>query len=220
MARGITDGFGLKLHGKVGNVVFAQTRTGLVVRPRTSPRDPRTPAQAASRERLAHASATWRTIAPAQFAAWRAYAQTLTRVSPVGGPPYVPAPHNVFTALVAKFLQVSPDGPIPLDPPAYPFFGDGIEVTAAPTSGGITFTASAPNSAGIVTELLLQPLAHAGRAPKANLFRSQAFVAFTVGSLSHTVPAAPGAYCPAVRFVRAATGQEANIVPLASVAVA
>lgn len=219
MARGITDGFGLKLHGKVGNVVFAQTRNGLVVRPRTTPRDPRTAAQTASRQRLARASSAWRTLSPAQFAAWRAYAQTLTRVSPVGGPPYVPMPHNVFTALAAKFLQVSPDGDIPLDPPAAPFFGDGIVVTATAEPGAIRFTASGPNASGIVTELLLQPLAHAGRAPKANLYRAQAFVPFASAGDSHTVPAAPGAYAPAVRFVRAATGQDSDLVPLSSVVV-
>ena len=55
MAKGTADGLGLRLQGKVGNVVFVQTRTGLVIRPRTVPANPRTPAQVASRQRLAQA---------------------------------------------------------------------------------------------------------------------------------------------------------------------
>jgi hypothetical protein len=219
MAKVIADGFGIRLHGKAGNVVFAQTRFGLVVRPRTIPRNPRTPAQMASRDRLTRASAAYRALSPAQLAAWAAYARTLTRTSPVGGPPYVPAAQNVFVGLAAKFLQVNPGESIPLDPPAAPFFGDGITVTASAVSGGVEFAASGPNAAGLVTELLLQPLTRAARAPKERGYRPQAFVAFAPGSLTYTVPAAPGAYAPAIRFVRAATGQDGALVPLPAVQV-
>lgn len=219
MARGITDGFGVKLHGKVGDVVFAQTRNGLVIRARTVPRNPRTPAQTAARARFARASAAWAALSPAQLAAWRAYADTLQRVSPAGGPPYVPTANNVFTSLAAKFLQVTPDGDIPMDPPATPFFGDGIVVTAAAESGAIRFTASGPSAAGVVVELLLQPLAHATRAPISTRYRPQAFVSFASAGDSHTVPAAPGAYAGAIRFVRASTGQVSALGPLPAVVV-
>jgi hypothetical protein len=214
MAKVIADGFGIKLHGKAGNVVFAQTRFGLVVRPRTVPRNPRTPAQLASRDRLTRASAAYRALTDAQLAAWSAYARTLSRTSPAGGPPYVPAAQNVFVGLAAKFLQVNPGESIPLDPPAAPFLGDGITVTASAVSGGVEFAASGPNAVGVVTELLIQPLARAARAPKERGYRPQAFVAFAPGSLSYTVSVTPGAYAPAIRFVRAATGQQSGLLPL------
>jgi hypothetical protein len=214
MAKVTTDGLGIRLRGKAGNVVFMQTRFGVTFRPRIVPANPRTPAQTASRGRFARASAAWRTISPEQHAAWTAYARTLVRFPADGGPPTIPAPHNVFTALATKFLQANPEGSIPLDPPATPFFGDGITVTATAGTGGITFTASGPNSAGIVTELLLQPLVNVARAPIPTRYRAQEFVAFAPGGLSRAVAVPPGAWAPAVRFVRAATGQEGPLIPL------
>ena len=219
MAKVIASSLGIELHGKVGNAVFAMTKNGLVLRPRTQPRDPRTPAQQASRARLARVSETWKTLTPAQRAAWQQYAQTVSRFHPFGGPPYHPAPQTLFIGLGSKYLQVHPNAAIPLLSPAYPFFGDGITVTVTGIVGAVLFTAGGPNAAGIVTELLLQPLANGGRAPKANLFRTQKFVGFAGGSLSSSVPAAPGWYAPAFRFVNSATGQEAGRVMLAAVQV-
>jgi hypothetical protein len=214
MAKVTTNGLGIELRGRAGSAVFSMTANGLSMRPYTIPADPRTPAQMASRARLSRVSQRWKTLTPAQHRAWRDYAATVTRFHSYGGPPYSPPPHTLFIALGSKFLQVNPDGDIPLLPPAYPFFGDTVRVSAAGEPGAVVFTATGPNADGILTELLLQPLLHAGRKPKATLYRAESFVAFAPGSLTAAIPVAPGAYAPAYRFVNSLTGQEANRVDL------
>src|SRR5258708_28477641 len=217
MAKIVSNGLGIELHGSAGNAVFAMTRYGLVLRPRTQPKNPRTAAQTAARARLAKAAQAWRTLTAAQHAAWQTYATTIARFHSFGGAPYSPAPHTIFIALGSKYLQVHPTGTIPVNPPTYPFTGDGIKVTATGGAGKGTFTATGANSANVVTELLLQPLLHASRAPKANLYRPKAFVSFANGQLSKVVNVTAGWYAPAVRFVRADTGQEGETVGLGAV---
>ncbi len=86
-------------------------------------------------------------------------------------------------------------------------------------SAGVTFTATDPNSVGVVTELLLQRLAGAWRLPKARDYCTQAFVAFTPDQMSVTIEVLPGAYAAAIRFVRAGTGQDSALIPLGVVSV-
>lgn len=217
MAKVISNGLGIELRGSAGSAVFAQTKYGLVLRPRTQPKNPRTAAQIAARVRLTRASQSWKTLTAAQITAWKKYAATITRYHSFGGAPYSPAPHTIFIALGSKYLQVHPTGVIPANPPGFPFFGDGITLTAAGGAGKVTFTASGANATGVVTELLMQPLANSARAPKANLYRPQAFVTFANGSLSKVVSVKPGWYAPAIRFVQTATGQEAGVLALAAV---
>jgi hypothetical protein len=207
MAKVLSNGLGIELHGKAGNAVFAVTQNGLVLRPRTQPRNPRTDAQRSSRARFARASAAYRTLTPGERQEWQQYARTLSRFDPRGGLPSHPTPFHAFVGLASKFLQLHPGADPPSTPPAAPFFGDGITLLAAGGAGLVTFTASGPNADNIVTELLLQPLLYAERAPKRNLYRPQAFIAFAVGSLAYPASAAPGFYAPAVRFVNARTGQ-------------
>jgi hypothetical protein len=84
----------------------------------------------------------------------------------------------------------------------------------------VTFTADRPNAPGVVTELLLQPLASAARRAYRDKYRTQAFVAFAPGALSATVAAAPGWHACGVRFVDSATGQATPVVELGAVRVA
>jgi hypothetical protein len=217
MAKILSNGFGIELHGKAGNVVFVQTQNGLLLRPRTQPHNPRTAAQQSSRARFARAAAAYRALTLARQALWREYARTVIRHDPRGGLPYHPTPYHAFVGLASKFLQLHPDADPPSTPPAAPFFGDGITLSAEGGAGQVTFTASGPNADAIVTELLLQPLLHAGRTPRPGLYRPHAFAAFASGALSHVVNAAPGFYAPAVRFVNARTGQEAGLLALPTV---
>lgn len=219
MAKVTTNGLGIELRGRAGSAVFSMTANGLTMRPYTVPADPRTPAQMASRARLSRVSQLWKTLTAAQHRAWRDYAATVTRFHSYGGPPYHPAPHTLFIALGSKFLQVNSDGDLPLLPPAYPFFGDTIRVSASGEPGAVVFTATGPNADGIVTELLLQPLPSTGREPKATLYRAESFVSFAPGSLTASVPVAPDPYAPAYRFVNSLTGQEADRVDLETVLV-
>jgi len=245
------------LRGKAGGVAFTKGRSGLVVRPRTHPRDPETPAQTAIRTNLARAAQVYRALTPAELAAWRAYAQSVTRTNPVQGTPYHPCANTAFMALAAKFLQIhTPDlsaeasakagPPVPTTPPETPFPGDTITISASATehlsllrqgevgesanrvgvpnpspqplspNPYIAFSASAPNTPGVTTELLLQPLVSPNRTPHARRYRTVAFHTFT-DPLTVTVPAEEGWYAAAYRFVNPATGQSTPMVPLPDV---
>ena len=219
MAKIITNGLGIELHGKAGNAVFVQTANGLILRPRTTPKNPRTMAQTANRAHFARAAELYKTLTMPQIMAWRAYALTVTKQDPRGGTPTHPTAYHAFVGLTNKYLQVHPAGTPPLNPPTAPFYGDGITVTAAGSSGQVTFTASGANAANVVTELLLQPLAHLARAPFADKYRPVSFTSFAAGSLSFSASVAPGAVAPAFRFVNSATGQQSGITILTAVLV-
>ena len=79
MALVTMNGLGIQLRGKAGSAVFAATKNGIVLRPHTVPRNPRTPAQTAARARMARAASAWATLAPEEHAAWVAYGRTLSR---------------------------------------------------------------------------------------------------------------------------------------------
>jgi len=202
------------LRGKAGSVVLQKGRSGLSVKPRVTGKNPRTPAQQAVRGYMAKAAQTYRSLTPAQLAAWQAYAQTVTHVNEVEGNSYHPAANSVFAGLAVKFLQMNPTGAVPTTPPASAFIGDSITVTAAsPSAGTVVFTASGSNTLGVTTELLLQPLKSPARTPNPKDYRTKAFQAFaSVTTKSLTVP--PGTYAAAYRFVKTATGQVTPLVTL------
>ncbi len=222
MATGRSVLFGGWLAGKAGQTVFVRRRDGTIgVRVRTTPDDPRTPAQQAQRSRMALAGAAWRRLTGDQVDAWRRYAQSLgPQPTPKGGAQPLCA-STAFTRLALKYLEVNTGSEPPVAPPTAPFYGDGVSVTAsAPAgSGQVAFAASAPNSPGVTTELLLQPLRSPARTPTPRGYRSAGFAAFSVGSLSVSLAAEPGAYAPAYRFVCVATGQASRLIPLGVVEV-
>ncbi len=219
MAKAVTSPIATGLSGKAGNVVFARTRSGVVVRPRSAPRDARTPAQMASRARMARVVQAWRELTRAQAAQWHAYAAQQVRTDLTTGTAWRPTGLAVFNALSLKFAQANPAAPIPTTPPARPFLGDALTVAAQAAPGGVRFTASGPSTPGVLVELLLQPLRFAHQSPKARGFRSQALVAFTEGALEAFVAAPPGWTMPACRFVCAATGQDTELARLEAVEV-
>ena len=75
MAKIITNGLGIELHGRAGHAVFVFNQHGLHLRPHVTPADPKTPAQLAARARMAQASAAWKTLSPVNRAAWMNYAR-------------------------------------------------------------------------------------------------------------------------------------------------
>ena len=77
---------------------------------------------------------------------------------------------------------------------------------------GICFLASRPNDEGVLTEFLLQRLANGGRLPTTRGYRSQGFL--SVGEdLRVEVPADPGWWACATRFVEASTGRATDLTP-------
>ena len=222
----------IKPGGKLGNVVFIQTAQGYVVRERVTPANPRTGPQVRARAGFAEASRAWGALDDAEYAAWQAYGQACG----LGG-------QLAYMSLTRKWLATHPGGTPPTLPPAGPFFGDnvglriadlgsGIAEGADPTDAGsgrseiddprsaiLTLVATQPNAQGVVTEVLVQPLANARRKPRARDWRTAAYVAFASGSLAVPVSVPPGAYAVAYRFVNAATGQATAMAVLGAVTV-
>jgi hypothetical protein len=128
-----------------------------------------------------------------------------------------PTANTAFVGLATKFLQVNPGGTIPLKPPAFYFAGDRVAMAAQGMAGHINLTASNANIAAVKTELQWQPLRFAHQSPLSKGYRTQAFMLFTVRTLSIQLPTAPGWYVPAFRFVYTATGQETGLQTLATV---
>lgn len=182
--------------------------------------NPRSPLQEAQRRRVAIVNTLWAALPLESIARWRAYAEgpSFQPLSPAQERSSRAASGNaLFKKLATKYLVVHGGFVAPTEPPAAPFLGDAIVVGVAGSALGAVFSASAPNSPGVLTELLLQRLPARHRLPKARDYRTLAFVEFAGGPVS--VPAAPGAYACAVRFVRADTGQESATVPLGTVEV-
>ena len=216
----LTEGLlGGGLKGRSGNAVFVPTSRGTVVRERTIPHDPRTPAQIAARARQARAARAWGDLDPSAVAAWTVWARARGL-----------QPNNAFATLYKVLLRLDPAAPAPPSPPAHAFFGDSIAIGVDPPSpsgsswrggqGGeaLLFSASAPNAPGLVTEILLQPLASRNRRTYADKYRHAAYVPFA-DTLPHVVPCAPGWVACAYRFVNAATGQVTEIAELGAVRV-
>jgi len=202
------------IRGKAGTVVFTESREGLVMKPRVTPENPRTPKQVAVRQAFGRAAATFRNLTNMQAQLWQRYADTRNERQPITGRSFTLTAMNAFMRLAIRFQLVNPTGTIPLTPPATEFTGDTITVAATPKTGAVSFTASGANGTNIKTELLLQPLASPHRKPSKNGYRSQGFVQFTSGSLSADVNVTPGWYAPAYTFVNTQTGQEVGVITL------
>ena len=205
------------VRGRMGDAVFVREANGSYgVRSYTTPRNPRTPAQIAVRQRFVQATTAFRNLDAAHLALWEEYAAAHGHTDPDTGQVFTPNPITLFVALSTKYLQVNPTGAIPLAPPTEAFAGDTITVSATAGAGQITFAASGANASGVETELLLQKLATPNRRPRPKEYRSADFVTFAGGTSGSTatVPTAPGYYAAAYRFVKTATGQDTLPVPI------
>ncbi|MEQ1821691.1 MAG: hypothetical protein ABL949_04210 [Fimbriimonadaceae bacterium] len=203
------------LRGKAGNVVFCGSRDGVVVKKRSIPKNPRTPAQMAARENLRKATQIFRSYTPTQVQGWKNYAGGINHHNPVNGVAYTPTAINAFVTLATKLLQVNPTGTIPSMPPTTAFAGDTVTISVVASAGTLTFSASKANAANVTTEILLQPLPSANRKPSLQGMRHKAFQAFASGSLSLPITVPPGYYAAAYRFVNTLTGQTTLPVMLA-----
>ncbi len=63
------------INGKLGNVVFQENKSGIILRERIKPRNPNTAAQVASRSRLASVKTAWQVLTTANRDSWIALAQ-------------------------------------------------------------------------------------------------------------------------------------------------
>lgn len=205
------------LRGKDGNVVIRGSRTSLVLTPLRTPNNPDSASQRAVRTYFRTAAKTYATLTSSQVSAWKDYANTINRTDPVSGQSYHPLPINVFIELTTKFLQLTPSGSIPLTPPTSSFIGDTITLSVSnPSTGVLRFTASAGNTVGVTTEILLQKLANGNRTPSSNKYRHSAFKFFTSLSLTQDVTVPAGFYASGYRFIKNATGQATPMIPIST----
>jgi hypothetical protein len=193
--------FGLGSGRLAGAVMVHMADGRTILREHVIPRDPKTAKQLAWREIRSRAMRAYRCLTPDQVQKWARYAD-LVRLTEGG----VWRAVDTFMALSTKFLHVDPNREIPLSPPDGLFGGDAVAVQIVGESGAVRFVSSGPNQNGVSTELLLAPMRTAGTTPNARAFRHQRFVAFS-GAASEVVPARPGWWVGAVRFVRRDTGQ-------------
>ena len=205
-----------ELHGKVGNVVVEMIDGEANVRPLPKKNNPKTPLQQTVRRNFGSASKLFKnTLTISQQQAWRDYAKANPVLNIDSGKRRALNPVAMLNSLTSKFLQVNPGVTPPHLPPTTAFTGDPITVTAEGNNDGtITFTASAANSTGVQTELLLAKLPTFGSPVKQRQYRSKEFVAFAVGSLTSILLIPNGYYAAAYRFVKVSTGQMTDLITL------
>ena len=199
--------------GKLGSIVYQEGREGTIARRYVVPKDPRTAAQIGARTAFAQASEAYKALSAAEVAAWRRYAEGLTRRGR-NGKPFHPAAMDVFVSLTSKFLQVNPGASVPTAPPAAAFFGDALQMQALGLTGVVLFEAVGINTDATYTELLLQRLADANRKPEPGKYRSWDFVQFDRDMPQVGLAVQAGWIAPAYRYVNVMTGQMTPLLPL------
>ena len=206
--------FALEVSGKMGNLSFASTKEGTVMRQRIIPKNPNTPAQQVARAAFSRATKAWGNLTTAQVTAWNAFALTYTNTEETTDKQYFSDGFNAFVKLSAKFLAVNPSGTIPTLPPTSSFGGDLAKVNVAATVGKLTFTANQANSSGVTTELLFQKLGGKNRKATATAYKTGGYQAFGSGVLTRDILVPAGFYAAGYRFVNSATGQQSGFIAL------
>ncbi|HRK20793.1 MAG TPA: hypothetical protein PLX06_03250 [Fimbriimonadaceae bacterium] len=214
--------------GRMGNVVYARSRSGVATRTRPKYKQFPHPEAAAARGRMEHAAQVWRTFDGPEYFAWNAYAKTIRLTNSLTAQAYSPLAYNAFIGLATRFLLANPDGEIPRFPPAADYLGESItlEIMETPAmseekcaasgapfgvyfraeeAGKVIIQATGPNREDTVTEILVQPLAGLYRAPKP-FYKSAAIHQFESGALDFVLPLPPGAYALQYRFIQKTTG--------------
>jgi hypothetical protein len=202
-------------------LVYKWTKEGIVMVDRESPANPQTSAQLAVRGAFKKATQQWKTMTEAQIEAWNEYAKERSETEEITNRKYRLSGFNWFARFAARYFAVNPSATsAPTAPPASDFAGDTITITAEPAEtagGGITFTASAPNSTNVTTALLVQKLVNANRKPMPGGYRTKLYFKFVSGTLQKTISLPPGYYAVGYEFVNMATGQESSRVLLGKV---
>ena len=147
--------------GRVGTVVYVNTRYGQLARQYVIPSNPRTPAQQRQRNQFGAASSRWRALTPEQRAAWNLAAANQTRVTSAG---YRTARngYSFFVSITSKRAYLGQPG---CDlPPAEPAFSPNpvAELTATNLQGSVRLTLRVPVAPALQTVVQAAPPASAG----------------------------------------------------------
>ena len=200
--------------GALGNVVFAQTQGGTVVRGRPRGSRERSPKQIEQGLRLGIVHHAWNALDDVEAEAWRVYALGHAVRNPATGGMRIPSAYSLFSGLGAKFLQVHGGFAVPSLPPLGRFAGDALSVAVAKGDERLVFSADGASREGVLTELLAQRLKGPHNAAKAKSYVSLGFFEFEAG-VPVEVEVGWGAYWAcAVRSVEAATGRMTEMVEI------
>ena len=226
---------GGELSGRTGNAVLVRTARGTVVGERPTVRVSDSPAAQEARARQRAAAKAWTDLEPEAVARWTAWARgigrqpnnafatlykVLLRLDSGALPPQSPPARPFFGDVIeVGIASPSPDGSfgrgsrgerLPEPPPPAPSSITNQMEEGEPSVG---FASSGANAAGVVTELLVQPLASRHRRTYLERYRHAAYVRFE-GAETVAVPAPSGWVALAYRFVGAGTGEVTAIAEL------
>lgn len=196
------------ISGRAGNAVYRLTKFGTEFATRPIVNNPDTPAQNAVRSAFTKATQQWRTLTTAQVAAWNEYASMRKEMDDVSGSSASRSGFNWFVGFGTRYFTVNPSATsAPTMPPANPYSGDAISISASAGDAGIVFTASAPNGANSTTAILIQKLRNANAKP-GKQYRTITHHKFVSGGLEFQLDVTPGYYAVGYQFVETTSGQE------------
>jgi hypothetical protein len=196
------------IRGSVGGNVFSKSRNGGTLRARIAPRNPRTTDQLDVRALVTAGSREAQALASSDRDDWVTYANGLTFHNPVSGAAYIPSWMQVYMSYYVPFKLFAPGGSFPDTPPATPYSGDTITLSAAVTGDTITVTGSAQQTAGQTTFLYLEKLKSPNRTPSNRPGKLVSTSAIPATPFEIDIAGlAPGAYALKYRFVKTSTGQ-------------
>jgi len=136
--------------GRVGNLVYVNTRYGQIVRQFVTPRNPKTELQQANRHNWGHVSSRWRALSASQRIAWCLAAADSYTISRTGRRVALNG-YNYFVRVNAARAHL---GLSQFDlPPAVPSFSPNpvAELAIANTGGTITVKLRVPSQPGQTT---------------------------------------------------------------------
>lgn len=208
------------IRGKLGGQVFTKGRSGATLRVRVKGANPRSAAQSTVRANLAQGSRAASALSSTNRALWVSYGQSLTFHNPVSGAAYNPSWITIYNKLWQDLKLATVGAATPTTPPASPYSGDTITLTAAGSSGTITWTGSAQQTAGSTTFFLMQKLKSANRTPGAKKYVIAKVLPVPATPFQVTKTGLPaGTYAVGYKFVNTTTGQSSLPVFLGNVTV-
>ncbi len=200
--------------GRLGDRVYLKGAGTLRSRRYQPPTDPHTAKQQTVRARFAQTAQAWAKLTEAQRLAWDKFGAARPRTAPTWAETNTQTGYGAFLSLSVKRLHAQPQADLRTGPPPAPFAGDAIAVTAQAGAGEIVWQSSGSNAAGVVTELLAQPMRRTTSLPNLEKYRTLAFAAFSNEHGAETTACAPGLWACAVRFVHTDTGQTTALTAL------
>jgi hypothetical protein len=171
-----------EIRGSVGGNTYSRVRGGAIVRNRTKPINPSSPAQALVRSRVATLAAAFGALTPEQITAWNQFAQTYPAKNALGES-YVPTGKQVFFVCNLNLLSV---GLAQISVPPYEeAITPGVDIEAAifavtiPASPGplgtVTLDDITTDYTGGVFIVQMTPNLQASRAGYKNKYRQMAY---------------------------------------------